>query len=808
MAFKLTAKTRSILNQIEKNPSVVLQIEGIETIYGSTKIVRALRWDDPSGATWDQEGLTWDGSVKDETALDLIDIRQSTRAISQQIYPDKDGGSSIASAVIKIVDKDAKESLKFARDKITEILGKKCTLYIGFVGGNFKEDYMPVINAIVVNYAYQGGSIYLTLSHVDTLRRQAVLSEYSSNLIASIDNTITTFDVTTTENLVPSQDALTTYIRIDDEIMEILSIDSPTQLTVRRSELNTVDTSHDADAEITSLYRLKGDALELAQKLMQSDSNNSFFESDIPVKSLNFVDVNTQIANAVIFDVLDVQADTGLIPNDIINVDSYGDLTVQSFGQLDDGSSYIIDETLPTVEDASNESWRFKSQYNVLNFGLGMLPFEVDNEEFERTKINISTSLTELDFRLEEGIDNCRDFINKELYFIAGCYGIPRNARSSIRALLPPLSIETIPTLNEKTILNTISLRPERSVNKFYYNDILFAYNKSLQDNRFKSFTQSINQDSVNDFQVGNKQLRIESLGYIRNAITDSVIDRLAARFLSRYKAAATVVKKVELPFKTGFNIQVGDVVFFGGENVQLPDYNTGIRQLPVDLYEVINQSISFNGVVTVDLLSTGFSTDGTFAVISISSKVGVGSTTDRLIVEKINNLNETEFERDKYNQLIGARIRVRSEDYSYDEVTRIDSLDLQNPEAIIIDKLASTPPIGAIIELDLYDNYAPFQDNDLDTFIKLKYAFNMDQAQITSVTNSVIFEIDDTTRFYEGQKVAIHSLDYTRDTLEATINTITTNTIELTESLGFTPIVGDFIEALEFTDLDGYRFL
>jgi len=55
MSFKLTAKTRSILNQIQKNPSLVLDIEGLDIIYSSSAVFKRVIWDD--GQTWDQDDL-------------------------------------------------------------------------------------------------------------------------------------------------------------------------------------------------------------------------------------------------------------------------------------------------------------------------------------------------------------------------------------------------------------------------------------------------------------------------------------------------------------------------------------------------------------------------------------------------------------------------------------------------------------------------------------------------------------------------------------------------------------------------------
>lgn len=807
MSFKITARTRSILNQIQKNPSVVLDVEGIDLLISSSVVFEKITWDNDNGVTWDYPGATWDGSIASAGTKSYINLKESTRAITQQIYPDKKGSSSITAVRLTIVDKNRQISNAFALNTINEILGKKCTYSLGFVGANYPEDYLPVMNGIITGYAYKGGAVQMTIAHADTLRRQAILTEYNSQLTASIDAVQTAIPVATTEKLLPPLDSLESYIRIDDEIMQVVSIDSDIQITVVRGVLNTIDASHDNDSEITSNYRLVDNPLTLAQKIMQSDGSQSFFESDIALLNFQYVSPTETIQNAIIFDDEDIERSTGLIPDDIIEVDTYGQFTVNGFGKLDDGNSYIlVKEDLTTIADV-NEPWRFKSQYNVLNFGLGMFPFEVDNAEFEFTKNTYSPNFTTMTFPITSGIDNARDFINEQLYFVAGCYGIPRNARSSVKFLAQPLTIEELPTLNETNVLNMIKLAPKRSVNKFYYNDILFEFNKSIKDDEYKSFSEFINDDSFDRFGMGKKQLRISADGFIRSTETDLILDRLAGRFLDRYSNAATFIKGVELPFKVGFNIQVGSVVVFGGAGTKLVDYNTGLRNLPIAKYEVINQKINLDGVVSLDILSTGFGISGTLGVFSPSSKIADGTTLTTLVLDKISNLDEFTFERDKWASLINVKIRVRSEDYFYDEKTVITALSAQNPNGIDVEALPSLPPQGAIVELAEYDDYELKGENDTDDTVKEKYTFTMNQDGVSVAIDNQNFEVSNIGDFFEGQKIAVHSDDFTRDEFEATIETILGNVITLTETLDFIPQVGDKVESRANTDQDGYLF-
>ena len=88
MALTLTAKARSLIKQINKNPNVVLEVDGVGTIYGSSQILQLTRWDQ-EGITWDQSGIFWDGSSEKPGTESLISLGSGTsNKLAQQIYPD------------------------------------------------------------------------------------------------------------------------------------------------------------------------------------------------------------------------------------------------------------------------------------------------------------------------------------------------------------------------------------------------------------------------------------------------------------------------------------------------------------------------------------------------------------------------------------------------------------------------------------------------------------------------------------------------------------------------------------------------
>lgn len=806
MALILTAKTRSLIKQINKNPNVVLEVDGVGTIYGSSQILQLTRWDQ-DGVKWDQDGIFWDGSSEKPGTESLISLSSGTsNKITQQIYPDKKGSSSISSVNVQIIDEDKSVAREFSFDNITEILGKKANFYLGFKQGNYPEDYIPVYRGIVTDYYWQGGACNVTISSPEALKRQDIFPKYNSTLSSSINSTQTTITVTSTNGFIESSDSLTSYIRIGDEIMEVTSVDSTTQFTVVRERLGTIGSSATAGDEVVSFYVLEDEnPLDLALKIMLSDPDNEWTESGIVLEHFEYVSATESIENAFIFDSYDIGRITGLVAGDIVQVDGYGDYTVARTGKTSVGTSFIEVEEGITEISGVNATWRYKSKYNVLNEGLAMKPFEVDVESFEDIKSFFAANFTGMTFYLRDTIENAKEFIDSEIFYVNGMYSIPKNAKSSVRFLSPPLSIEELPTLDQNNILNIEDLRIRRSGHKYLYNRIFFEFNEDVLEESFLSVYSTLDTDSTSRIQLGKKQLKISSKGFKRNSATLLVLERLTDRFLDRYKFAPTYISGVKVPYGIGFNLDVGDVVFFGGDDTQLVNFQTGERDHPLDQYEIVNKSLDIRGEIELDLVSTGFAINALYGVISPSSEVQAGATTTKLPIAFIMTLDEFTEPSEYWANLVGIKVRVYRPDFSEDETTTFTGLDAQNPNTLVVDALSFTPQEGDIVELAKFTN---LEDNAITERSKIKYVWTNQQSEITSVVSESEFDIDDTTLFFEGGLIEVHTEDYTTVLEEATIDTIVGNTITLNAPLSVLPVAGYKIEQINFENQDGYKFL
>lgn len=885
MAFRLSAKTKALSQSTKITPQIILDISGVDLIFGTNPVLEVTRWDG-EGLKWDSS-LFWDSESPKAESRDYIQLGGTTKNITQQIKVDKGGSSSITTATIQILDKDSEIAKKFSFDSITEILGRRCKMFTGMSGGAYPEDMIPVLFGYITDIAFQNGSVFLSIASTEALKRQNLFNKYSSettqdilfkdiqfqdityeqrfksnpvlsiqyvaggataasisgniititvagstvagDILQAIDNVWevanavegqvtgsdvniqiaqavsqfnidTTIDVITTVGLLESGDAFTSYIRIEDEIMKLVSIDSATQLTVIREQFQTVPITHETDAEITSFYTLEGNPLDVARKMMLSSEGNLFEEIDSVVKSVNF-----EVGNGILFEHYDIQVLTGLEIGDTLQIPSginAGDYTITGFGTRVEGDSYITALGLLTESTVSYAA-SYRSQWNVLPEGLGMLPDEIDLAQYANVQREFGNAFVNISPYFKDTIENAKDFIDNKILFPQGMYSIIRGARTSVKYTAPPLSVEILPTLSAKNVTNPEVIKQKRATYKYLYNEIIYQYNEDAVDDTLLNLLGTVSQESKNRIDIGNKQLRVEAGLLRRSNLTTQAVEIAMDRLLTRYKFAAQYYEGIKVLYKDFFNVEIGDTVILDGESLKFVDPKTGERNLPLAQYEILNKKINIiDGSVSLDIANTGFLLDQRFGVFSPSSEIVTGSTSDTLILREMLNTEEFAFEPQRYTDFIGGQIRVRSQDYTFDEITTIEAISTTNLNAIIVTALSQTPQDGWVFELP---DYNLLDSSEISELYKLKYTFEMDQFEINTVTDESIFSVLDAAGLFVGQKVQIHSDDYSRDSATVEIGNILGNIISLTTALEFLPITGDKMESKSFVDNFGY---
>jgi hypothetical protein len=813
MAYEISNKLNSLKNQIGKTPVLALQIEGSNYIYGSAPILERAKWDDPR-IDWDNNiGVTWDGVIERRDSRPYIDLKgDTTKSLTQQLIVDKGGSGSVQNMKIELIDYKSEVAKDLSFDNIGDPLGKPATIWLGLQGGVFPTDYIQLIIGYINDIDYNVGSISLSIALNTNLARQATFEKYQSIITSNIDDTQTNIPVEATGELLGSQDVFQSYVRIEDEIMEVVGINE-TDIDVQRGSLGTFPANHDEETDIESFYRLSGNPIDLALKLLLSKAGNEFTEKDFTISALNRIDNTTLIEGAIIVDTQNISLFSGASAGDLIELSGTasndGIYTIQSFGNLVTNKSYIVVDSPLSEETGLNIKLRVKSQYDVLPDGSGLDVSYVDTEEFRNVKDLYAASFIDLEnIKIIDTVEDTRQWIIDNIMRPFGLYLIPRKAKTSIKFTAPPFSESDIPNLNTVTLDKLSGIKIKRSSHKYVYNSIIYRYNQDILEDKFLDKTIRFSGDSLNRLPIGKRRLEIDAAGLRRTAEVAQVVQQISERYLDRYKFAASYVRGVRPSFEVGFRIEIGDIVFFGGSDTQLINSQTGKRDFPVAQYEVINKSIDIRtGDIVLELLETGFGIEGIRGTFSPSSEVLSGSTTTKILLGEIWDSNQYLRERDKWERWIGLKIRVRSEDYSFDETVTLESFDLGINNAINISPLSSAPPVGAIVELAKYTEYL---DSPLEELVKLAKVFTMPSALITAVTDDKTFDVapSDIGKFEIGMEINVHSEDYLDDSETRIIDDITGNTITLNENLNISPAVDYRIETYSFADAKGYRYL
>jgi len=813
MAYKVTEVFRNLADQIDKEPVIILKIKDSKYLYGSAPIKETARWDDPR-ITWDNpDNIRWDGEIvrSDSKPYIMLNKSKTTKNITQQLLVDKGGSGSVATMAIELVDYRGEVAKDLSFDQIGDPLGAEAEVFLGFEGCRYPQDFISIIKGYVDDLTYSAGSITVSVALATNLIRNASFEKYQSALSTTINSTTTTIPVNNVEPYIESQDALTSYIRIDDEIMEVVAKNA-TSFTVIRSRLNTLPSDHDFDAEVVSLYRLRGNPLDLTLKLLHSKLGNDFASTDYKIVALERVASTQLIDNAIVVDELNIEERLGLVVDDLISLQGTasndGTYTIKSFGTLDTGRSYIItNEEIDGEETGLEIDLIVKSKYNVLPDGSSLSIDYVDTKQFEETQTLFSASFIDYDFILKDTLENTRDFIIKEICKPQALYLISRKAKTSIKYTAPPFSLDPTPTLDTKNLVKLTKVLIKRSTHKYLLNSIIFRYNQGILEDKFFDKYIKLNSDSFSRIPVGRKRMAIDSTGFGRTSEVLQTVDRVATRILNRYKYGARYVKNITTLFSTGVTLEIGDIVFFGGSDTQLVNLQTGERDLPPAQYEIINKKLGI-GTVQLELLETGFGIDGIFATFSPASILAEGSTVDRLILGNMWGSDQYDKERDKWNRWPGLKLRVRSDDYTFDEVVTFKGLDPVTNNGLLLDPpLSTAPAAGYYVELAKYTDYTT---EELEEIAKLTHTFTMPSSLLTGVTDAKTFTVDpsEVAKFTEGMEINVHREDYTADSSLGIIDDITSNTITLVENLNISPAIGDRLEVYAYAEAKGYRIL
>lgn len=741
MALPITNTARRSLSKIKKEPVLVVQFDGIMELFGSAVAYKYIEIGEPGldiGNDWviggriplgeQITGITFSSS-----------FGNTTTSIDFKVDPDKGRGESVSSMNIAFLDTKANEVLNIVSQY--EMLGRKCRVFLAPDPTDtvFPTDYVTLFRGIVESYDLPGGGVVFNISHPDQKKRQNIFNTAETVLVSGISNSDTTLAVPggagtgfLTRILGPDgtyDTSFLSYIKIDDEIIRYTGITPGTNDTftgLLRGQLGTTAASHAGDAEVTSFYRLQGNPITLALKLMLSGWNSNFADF-IAVKAFNYINYGgtERVPNSVFFYDLDLLDLYGLTVGDYITTEGSdfpgtNDVTLKRIEEIvvsDEGTYLVIegvtftDEILP--EMTLSIFAYFRSQYDTLPDGFKMSPDQVDIKEHERIRSSFLSGV-DYDIYLKDGIENGKEFLEQQIYSPVAAYSTSRNAQSSVAFTVGPLPTDSIVTLNTSNVKNADRIVKKRGISKNFYNTIIYKYNESPVSDRFLNGYVLVDAASKSDIPVGNRSMIIESKG-LRDNIAISVV---AQRRLTRYAFGAEYFEGIRILFADGYSIEPSDLVILDGESLMISNRETGERTSPAKYYEVISKKIDIQtGDITLSLLDTQFEVGTRYALISPASNIRVGMSASSFIIEPSFSREFGDDEYLKWDRYGEITVRVRTSDYSVEATGVIDQFS--GNTVYLQNSLGFTPSSGMIMELSDY--------NDATDKIKLLYGFASD---------------------------------------------------------------------------------
>ncbi len=731
MALVITDRAARAISKSLIEPQIVLEIDGIDTIFGAGTITEIIRIGAPDLEIGEEWVIGGSQNVDDQESL--ISFDGTSSEINQQLSPDKGAISSISSMKVAMIDKDeVLTRLISPGELVDDVLGRRARVRLGFVNTSYPEDYITIFRGIIDDIESEQGKVNLNLAHPDQKKRNTIFEKAECVLTSAIDDNDVTINVDDTTKFLVGilgpdglvDDSFTGYIKIEDEIIEYTGKTLTSFTGCVRGALNTVAASHDDEGEAQSFYRLEGNGVDLALKVLFSGWTGPYEEN---LDVTNFVRTTgaTDVANSMFFESIDLQEKYGVNEGDYItttgSAEGANNVTLKQIETLEviDGGTYIvINDVSFVLETGSAAVVDFRSQYDTLPSGLKMHGDEVDVEAHLLWARRYLSSF-DMDFYIKDTIEG-KEFLEKELYLPMGGYALPRKSRASMGYHSGPLPSDELITIDNTSCVNPEKLKVRRSIGKNFYNTIIYKFDQDVLEDKFLYGLITTDTDSKARIRVGNKSLIIESTGMRRAIGGLNSADMAATRLLNRYRYAAEFLDDVKVKFSVGFKIETGDSIILDGTNLNLSDTANSRRGAGPRLYEVINKKLNIKtGDITLSLVDANISLDARYALISPASEIASAVDQRTFTIQSSFNSQFGANEGRKWKRYIGCGIKIRNDDFSVDGDAIIEDVV---GNVITLDADIGFPIVaGYIMELSTYNNQ--------NSTIKLFYTFMTDEA-------------------------------------------------------------------------------
>lgn len=819
-----------------KQIAIVIKIDGVPGYLSNIPIYSIVRYGDPD--VFYGGPFVYGALRKRDDVRDILSLEGSSLTLSQRLEPEQ-GKGSISTLTFAFIDLDNfMTELCSPGVIVDEILGKEVTVQLGYQDISFPSDYFVIFRGTITATTSKTGIVTLQISDPNTKNRQYTFKQGSTNTTSSIDDTVTTIPVVSTNNFFEQilgpdatyDPAIKTYIKVDEEFMEYPAVGGTdaTNFYVTRGARGTIPAPHDTDASVTSAVQIQDHCIDLALKVMLSGWDGNCI-IDQPIQSIitTLSGVLGNINNSVTLpDDVDAVKDYGLVIGDYLTIsnatDPLNDITTRITG-FADPSSTQPNQVILTADDFNSVEYpttaliSFRSQYDTypVDCGLKLTPRDVDVQGYIDLKNTFLASPgNSYRFLLTEQTQG-KDWLESQVYLPVSVYSLTRRGKLSVKITKPPIGNASLITLDQDNIIDPVNITFDRGTNsRKFFNEISWQYDQTDAGVYLSIFDRL---DSASLTIIGlSSVLPISSSG-LRTDLTPDIEDTLTKRaqfFLSRYKRGAQQVN-LKVNYGTGNLIEGGDIVALNGNGLSLPNFTDGTRDFGVQLFEVIERGLNLkDGNVNLKLINgVGASATDRFGMIAPSSVLGIGSTTTVLFLTDSFSSANPIFpgnEWFKWQNYVGQPIIVHNLDYSYTEQVTIKGFDIVNPNKMTVTPaLSSAPPAGYIIDIPHYPNFGTVAT--LSTY-KSIFTFCGPEATVATGTSDTVFDVvlGDEIYLFDGCVIRVHNDDFTIDSGDIFVKTVIGTTVTTSTPLGFTPSAGQIVDLIGFAiDRGGcYRWI
>lgn len=601
-------------------------------------------------------------------------------------------------------------------------------------------------------------------------------------------------------------DSLITYSAFGDQFINVLRGISPTGING-----NTTPEAHDVGATVDAYVMLTGNIMDLSLKIMLSGWQGPYV-SGLALNGLATTGDPTQptVSNCVVLPVNnDAIRDYGVSVGDYLttsgSVIGGNNLTttvlgfINILGQTNRG---ILVASTFTGENPTAATLAIRSQYDVYPDSCGcQLPgWEVDVPQFLYLK-NSFLSQPGYDFQLLINSDDAgKTFIENQLLLPVGAYSLTRQGRISVGLTKPPIADQRTQILSVANVINPQNIQVQRGVNnRKFFNEVDWSFDYG-DDGNAASLRDTLNSDSLNAIGISSV-LPIDSQG-ARTALGFLDIVQQRETWLFNRYARASVLINLDTTLGVGNQIEVGDIVIVSDNGqLQIPNFATGVRNLGVQLFEVINRNLNLaNGVCSLQIEGgTGALVTDRYATISPSSYIASAATTSEIIiVESFGNISN---EQNKWSPYVGLQVRVHDKKYTRVGTSTFFGFDPANNHGMLLSPpLAFAPSPGDQVDICQYPNDTNALNQQL---YKLIHCFIDDSIPIFSGLSHYSFYVSasDAGQMQASFPILVHDVNYDAESPETVISSVNGRLITVEADLGFTPNSNFTAELIGFLD-------